>query len=82
MEVFEVCIFADVLCCTTILCIVMMMFQVEIIVKYSIYTIDFAGVTYFDALLCLVVKRYSRSGAVMEIDFFILRCICYGIFSM
>lgn len=33
-KLFETCFFADIICCTVLLCVVMLMIQVEIIVEY------------------------------------------------
>lgn len=39
VEVYEVSIFADVMCCTVTLCVVMMMIQIEILVEFQQYVV-------------------------------------------
>lgn len=61
-DMFKVCIFVDVLCCTIALCVVMLIVQVEIIVEFSLF-ISIIGV-----LLILIADFFTFSQSKDIID--------------
>lgn len=83
-DMFKVCIFVDIACCTIALCVVMLIVQVEIIVEYSTL-ISIVGVLlsliadfiiYFHSIFA--VKRYNWSRRIRENECVIPLCICFS----